>query len=84
MAKSLRNYDRDDVRAAQAAAPLIAEYPENATFLLLVGDLEQKLGHKDEAAERFRAAAAAASEDNACTARAQQLAREALATLGVE
>ncbi len=84
MAKSLRNYDRDDVRAAQAAAPLIAEYPENATFLLLVGDLQQKLGHKDEAAARFRAAATATSEDAACTARAQQLAREALATLGVQ
>src|ERR1035441_4616106 len=36
MAKSLRNYDRDDVRAAQAAAPLIAEYPGNAVFLLLI------------------------------------------------
>jgi len=84
MAKSLRNYDRDDVRAARAAAPLIAQYPENATFLLLVGDLEQKLGHKAEATERFRAAAAAKSEDAACTARAQKLAREALATLGVE
>ena len=82
MAKSLRNYDRDDIRAAQAAAPLIAEYPENATFLLLVGDLEQKLGHKEQAAERFRAAAAANSEDAACTERSQKLAREALATLG--
>jgi hypothetical protein len=84
MAKSLRNYDRDDVRAARAAAPLIAEYPENATFLLLAGDLQQKLGHKDEAAKRFRVAAAVTSEDAACTARARQLAREALATLGAE
>ena len=52
--------------------------------LAACGDIEQKLGHKDEAAARFRAAAAATSEDAACTARAQQLAREALATLGVQ
>ena len=84
MAKSLRNYDRDDVRAAQAAAPLIVEYPENAVFLLLIGDIEQKLGHEDEAAARFRAAAAAPSEDAACTARVQQLVREALAALGIQ
>jgi hypothetical protein len=84
MAKSLRNYDRDDVRAAQAATPLIVEYPENAVFLLLIGDIEQKLGHEDEAAARFRAAAAAPSEDAACTARVQQLVREALAALGIQ
>jgi tetratricopeptide (TPR) repeat protein len=84
MAKSLRNYDQDYARAAQAAAPLIAEYPKNGVFLLLIGDIEQKLGHKDEAAARFRAAAAAPSEDAACTARVQQLAGEALATLGVQ
>src|ERR1017187_2013742 len=84
MAKSLRNYDRDDARAAQAAAPLIVEYPENAVFLLLLGDIEQKLGHKDEVAARFRAAATAPSEDAACTARIQQLVREALAALDIQ
>ena len=42
MAKNLRNYDRDYARAAQAAAPLMVEYPENAVFLLLVGDHRAK------------------------------------------
>ena len=82
MAKNLRNYDRDYARAAQAAAPLTTEYPGNPIFLLLAGDIEQKLGHKDEAAARFRAAAAAPWEDAACAARVQQLAREALVSLG--
>jgi hypothetical protein len=83
MAKNLRNYDRDDARAAQAAAPLVAEYPENSVFLLLVGDIEQKLGHTDVAAARFHAAAADPTDDAECAARMQQLAREALASLGV-
>jgi hypothetical protein len=83
MAKNLRNYDRDDARAAQAAAPLIAEYPENSVFLLLVGDIEQKRGHNDVAAVRFRAAAAAPADDAECAARARKLANEALASLGI-
>jgi hypothetical protein len=82
MAKNLRNYDRDYARAAQAAAPLTAEYPENPIFLLLAGDIEQKLGHKDQAAEKFQAAAAAQWEDPACAKRMHQLARDALASLG--
>jgi hypothetical protein len=82
MAKNLRNYDRDYARAAEAAAPLASEFPENALFLLLSGDIAAKLGHKDEAAMHFRAAAAAPMEDAACAERVQQLAREALAALG--
>jgi len=82
MAKNLRNYDRDYARAAEAAAPLASEFPQNPLFLLLSGDIAAKLGHNDEAAARFRAAAAAPMEDAACSGRVQQLAREALAALG--
>jgi hypothetical protein len=81
MAKNLRNYDRDDARAARAASPLTAEYPENPIFLLLAGDIEQKLGHNDAAAAKFRAAAAAPWDDAACAERVHKLAREALASL---
>jgi hypothetical protein len=84
MAKNLRNYDRDYARAAQAAAPLIADYPQNPIFLLLAGDIEQKLGHTEAAAVRFRAAAAAPYDDAACARRVQQLAREALASLDIQ
>ena len=82
MAKSLRNYDRDYARAEQAAAPLITEHPGNCIFLLLTGDIEQKLGHTEEAAAKFRAASTATWEEAACAERARQLAIEALASLG--
>jgi len=81
MAKSLRNYDRDYARAEKAAAPLVVEYPRNCIFLLLAGDIEQKLGHTEEAGAHFRAAAAAPWEESRCEERSQSLAREALATL---
>ena len=82
MAKSLRNYDRDYARALQAAAPLIKEYPQNCIFLLLSGDLEQKLGRREEAVAKFRAAAVAPWEEAACAERAHQLANEGLASIG--
>ena len=75
MAKSLRNYDRDYARAEKAAAPLVTEHPGNCIFLLLAGDIEQKLGHTEEAAARFRAAAAAPWEEAACAERAHKLAQ---------
>ncbi len=61
---------------------LTSEFPENPLFLLLVGDIAAKLGHKDEAAARFRAAAAAPVEDAKCAGRVQQTVREALVALG--
>jgi hypothetical protein len=82
MAKSLRNYDFDYVRAEQAAAPLLTAHPGNCIFLLLAGDIDQKLGHTEEADAKFRAVASAAWEDAACSERARKLATEALGTLG--
>ena len=81
MAKNLRNYDRDYARAAAAAAPLTTEFPENPLFLMLAGDIAAKLGHTDEAATRFRAAAGAPMEDTKCAVRVQVIAREALVAL---
>jgi hypothetical protein len=82
MAKNLRNYDHDYARAAEAAAPITSEFPENPLFLLLAGDLAAKLGHNDEAAARFRAAAEAPMEDAACALHLQQLVHDLLAALG--
>src|SRR5579872_4722170 len=82
MAKNLRNYDYDYARAEQAAAPLLTAHPGNCVFLLLGGDIEQKLGHNEEAAAKFRAVASASWEDAACSERARKLAAEALASLG--
>jgi hypothetical protein len=81
MARNLRNYDRDYARAFSAAEPLTSEFPENPLFLLLAGDLAEKLGHNDEATMQFRAAAAAPMEDTACAERVKQLAHGALAAL---
>jgi hypothetical protein len=81
MAKSLRNYDFDYARAEKAAAPLIAEYPANCIFLLLTGDIEEKLGRTDDAAAKFRAAAAAPWEEPVCAERARKLANQALASI---
>ncbi|HEY2646084.1 MAG TPA: hypothetical protein VGI34_03895, partial [Candidatus Acidoferrales bacterium] len=80
MAKNLRNYDFDYARAEQAAAPLLTAYPRNCIFLLLAGDLDQKLGRKEEAAAKFRVAANS-WEGSACADRAHKLAREALASI---
>ena len=82
MAKNLRNYDFDYARAAEAAAPLTSEYPENPIFLLLAGDIAAKLGHNEEAASRFRAAETAPTDDMSCAERVRELVREALAALG--
>jgi hypothetical protein len=81
MAKSLRNYDFDYAGAEQASAPLLTQHPDNCIFLLLAGDIEQKLGHNDAAAEKFRAIAATSWQGTPCADRARSLAREALATL---
>jgi hypothetical protein len=82
MAKSLRNYDFDYARAGQAAAPLLTAYPANPIFLLLTGDIDQKLGHDDAAAAKFREVAAAQWDDPECAARMRKLASEALALIG--
>ena len=81
MAKSLRNYDFDYARAENAAEPLVSEYPGNCIFLLLTGDIEQKLGHAEKAAAKFRAASASAWEEPQCAERARKLANEALASI---
>jgi len=81
MAKSLRNYDRDYARAEEAAAPLLVKYPRNCIFLLLAGDVEQKLAHNEEAAARYRAAAEAPWDNAACEEHARKLAQEALDSL---
>jgi predicted Zn-dependent protease len=81
-AKNLRNYDEDYARATEVAAPLVSEFPNNPLFLALAGDIAAKLGRNQEAAARFRAAAAAPEEDPACAARLRQVLGEALAAVG--
>jgi hypothetical protein len=52
--------------------------------LLQAGDIEQKLGHTEEAAAKFRAAAEAPWEESSCGDKAHLLASQALATIDSE
>ncbi len=81
MAKNLRNYDFDYAHAKEAAAPLLTQYPGNCIFLLLAGDIEQKLGHTEAAAAKFRAAQRVPGTD--VRGECSSAGKEALASLGV-
>jgi hypothetical protein len=54
-AKSLRQYDQKYERALSIAEPLVARYPQNPIFLLLVGNLNAELGRNDKGSEYFQA-----------------------------
>ncbi len=84
MARSLRNYDFDYARAEEAAAPLLTAHPANCIFLLLAGDIEQKLGHTEEATAKFRSAETTPWDETGCADRAHKLANEALVSLGAK
>ncbi len=83
LAKNLRNYDRDYERAAQVAEPLVAEYPQNPIFHLLLGDINAKLKRKEKAAAHYGQAAEITLRDPDCQRRIGQLAAAALAALEV-
>src|SRR5260370_35585443 len=82
LAKNLRNYDRDYERAAQVAEPLVAEYPQNPIFHLLLGDTNAKLKRKEKVAASYGQAAEITLRDPDCQRRIGQRAAAALAALG--
>lgn len=89
-AKSLRLYDQKYEEALQIALPLVEQYPKNAIFHLLVGNLNAELGRHEKAAEYFHAAqkivaaqpgcggCSGCSECGGCAARIRDLADAAL------
>jgi hypothetical protein len=81
LARNLRTYDQQYERAATIAAPLVARYPRNPNFLLLIGNLNAELGRTAKAAEYFQAAASLSIPDPVCAARAHELANSFLASL---
>ncbi len=81
LAKNLRNYDHQYARAAEIMRPLVAQYPQNPIFLLLLGDMNAKLNRKEQAATSFRAAEKLPAHDPPCHAHVQKLAQAALAAL---
>ena len=55
LARNLRTYEQRYQEALTAAEPLIARYPQNPIFLLLVGNLNVELGRNAKATEYFNA-----------------------------
>ena len=54
LARALRQYDRKYEEALTIAQPLVARYPRNPMFLLLLGNLNAELGRDAKAQEYFR------------------------------
>jgi tetratricopeptide (TPR) repeat protein len=53
LAANLRRYDQKYEQAITVAEPLVAKYPNNPIFLLLLGNLSAELSRNDKAAEYF-------------------------------
>ncbi len=81
LAKNLRSYDQQYAEALTVAQPLIARYPHNPVFLLLLGNLNAEMGHQGEALGYFRAAQNTTIPDQICTARVHELAASFLTAL---
>ncbi len=79
LAKNLRTYDHEYERAAALAEPLVARYPRNPLFLMLLGNLNAELSRNDKAAASFRAAQTLTISDSACAERVKQVSSSSLA-----
>lgn len=83
LAMNLHRYDQQYERALNTISPLAEKYPSNPLFELARGDLYAKLGRKQQALLCYRAAAALPVPDAECQAHIEQLARTAIAALGL-
>jgi Tetratricopeptide repeat len=81
LAKNLRTFDLDYAAAIDVMTPLVAQFPQNPLFQLILGDTHAKLGHNDLAAASFRAAARSPVSDAACADRIRMVAGQAQALL---
>ena len=55
LAKNLRKYDQQYEQALLVGQPLVARYPNNPVYLLLLGNLNAELSRNEKAAEYFHA-----------------------------
>ena len=81
LARSLRTYDQKYEEALSDAEPLLARYPQNPIFMLLLGNLNAELGRDAKASEYFHAAQNTTIPDSACAARMRELANSFLASM---
>ena len=81
LARSLRTYDQKYEEALSDAEPLLARYPQNPIFMLLLGNLNAELGRNAKASEYFHAAQKTSIPDSACAGRMRELAGSFLASV---
>ncbi len=81
LARSLRTYDQKYEEALSDAQPLLARYPQNPIFMLLLGNLNMELGRNAKASEYFHAAQKTSIPDSACAGRMRELAGSFLASV---
>jgi len=81
LAKNLRTFELDYVGSIAVMMPLVAEFPQNPMFQLILGDTQAKLNHTELAAASFRAAARSPISGTACAERVRALAEQAQAAL---
>jgi tetratricopeptide (TPR) repeat protein len=81
LARSLRTYDQKYEQALSVAEPLVARYPQNPVFILLLGNLNAELGRNAQASAYFHTVQNAAIPDSACASRVHDLANSFLSTL---
>lgn len=83
LGKNLRNYDRDYMSALTQFRQLVARYPQNPLFHLLIAGLEAQTGSVEAARRSFARAAQLAVRDCECYQRVRELAAKGLAQLGL-
>jgi hypothetical protein len=84
LARNLRTFDHKYEAAASYAEPLAASYPRNPIFLLLAGNMNAELSHKEKAAGYFHSAIEASTSGSLntdCAARVRQVANSMLDSL---
>jgi hypothetical protein len=81
LARSLRTYDQKYEQALSVAEPLVARYPQNPIFLLLLGNLNAELSRNAKASEYFHAVQNTSISDSVCGGRMRELANSFLASL---
>jgi hypothetical protein len=79
LANNLRVYDHDYFASIDVLSPLVAQYPQNPVFQLVLGDNHAKLAHWDLATSILRAAAQLPIANSACAAHVRAITEQAIA-----
>jgi hypothetical protein len=79
LANNLRVYDHDYFASIDVLSPLVAQYPQNPVFQLVLGDNHAKLAHWELAAAILHAAAQLPISNGACAAHVRAITELAIA-----